>query len=392
MYSVDEFGYSMLPDHAFQREGGRMRLWGGGKGSAPNPNPGMIASAEAAKEIANIQKATAMEYLEFSKSAYSENKPFLQEIARLEADIMRSNKARADEYAAYERETFRPIEQQLVREAQEYNTDAKREQLAGLAKGDTATAFGVQRDMALRRMASFGINPSSGRFASLNQQLNLAQAAAEGGSANRARMQAEGIGYARMTDAANMGRGLAGNASTAYGVGIQAGNSAASNFAMPSQMMGAGYQQTSNMYGNAANAAGIAGGIYGQEFSARMQAYRAQQEAAGAFWGGVGSLLGNAAGAAIYKWGADGGKVPHDLDDAPPTKRGLHAGPGPVKGPGGPIDDKVPAMLSNGEYVIPADVVEKKGVKFFDEMVDKHHTPAAEQRKQKARKGIRRKS
>jgi hypothetical protein len=144
------------------------------------------------------------------------------------------------------------------------------------------------------------------------------------------------------------------------------------------------------MYGNASQSAGIAGGIYGQEFSARMQAYRAQQEAAGAFWGGVGSLLGNAAGAGIYKWGADGGKVPVDLKDGPVERNGIHTGSGMVSGPGGPIDDDVPAMLSNGEYVIPADVVKKKGVKFFDDMIDKHHTPAAEQRKRS--KGIGRKS
>jgi len=65
----------------------------------------------------------------------------------------------------------------------------------------------------------------------------------------------------------------------------------------------------------------------------------------------------------------------------------MHKGKGPVSGPGGPIDDKIPAMLSDGEYVIPADVVEKKGVKYFDDMVDKHHTPAAVQR----RRGLKRK-
>ncbi len=44
---------------------------------------------------------------------------------------------------------------------------------------------------------------------------------------------------------------------------------------------------------------------------------------------------------------------------------GLAAG-GPVSGPGGPTDDRVPAMLSNGEYVIQASAVRKWGQGFLD--------------------------
>jgi hypothetical protein len=36
--------------------------------------------------------------------------------------------------------------------------------------------------------------------------------------------------------------------------------------------------------------------------------------------------------------------------------------------------------LSNGEYIIPADVVATKGKEFFDNIVRKYHTPAAMQR------------
>ncbi len=41
---------------------------------------------------------------------------------------------------------------------------------------------------------------------------------------------------------------------------------------------------------------------------------------------------------------------------------------GYVSGPGGPRDDLIPARLSNGEYVIPADKVRKYGVAFFDQI------------------------
>lgn len=48
---------------------------------------------------------------------------------------------------------------------------------------------------------------------------------------------------------------------------------------------------------------------------------------------------------------------------------------GHVKGPGGPTEDKIDAKLSNGEYVISADVVKKLGVDFFDQLQANFHKP-----------------
>jgi hypothetical protein len=42
---------------------------------------------------------------------------------------------------------------------------------------------------------------------------------------------------------------------------------------------------------------------------------------------------------------------------------------GYVTGPGGPRDDMISAWLSNGEYVVPAHVVSKLGVGFFDQLI-----------------------
>lgn len=44
----------------------------------------------------------------------------------------------------------------------------------------------------------------------------------------------------------------------------------------------------------------------------------------------------------------------------------LKAAGGPISGPGGPRDDLIPTMLSNGEYVIQAAAVSRYGVGFFD--------------------------
>jgi hypothetical protein len=43
---------------------------------------------------------------------------------------------------------------------------------------------------------------------------------------------------------------------------------------------------------------------------------------------------------------------------------------GEVDGPGGPKEDLIPASLSDGEYVIPAEVVRRKGTDFFDKLLE----------------------
>jgi len=357
----------------------------GGKGKAPDTNPGMIESAQAARDVGKMQTDLGRETLDFYKAQYDEFKPVLMEIMQGEMDAQAANKTRADEYAAYEKGTFRPVEEELVRQAKEYNTEAKREELARTAASDVSQAFGVARGQQNRQLAASGIAPNSNRFAALNQQMLTQEALARAGGQNTARSVAQDKGTALMYDAAGLGRNLATNASTAYGVSLNAAQGARQSAQTPGAMMGQGFQGANNAYSGAANAYGTAGNIYGQEFNARMQGYQAKQEAQGALWKGIGGAVGMIGGA-YFK--ADGGEI---------RSRGLrmadgtHVGPGPVRGPGGPVDDKIPAMLSNGEYVIPADTVQKIGKGKLDKLVDATHTPATiqRQRKRKALKGKR---
>lgn len=469
------YGYfDMLPENAFRSITGKhfgklMTLEGGKGGSAPPPpdtNPGMIENAEAARDVGKMQKDTATEYLNFAKQQYADNKGFLADIAQAEAEIMRTNQQRAEDYAQYERDTFRPMEKELIGKAKAYNEDAMRERMAQQSAADTNAAFDGAKQQALRNLARYGINPNSGRFAALNAQIGTQQAGALAAGQNQARMQAEGLGYARMQDAVALGKGLAPNASTAYGIALQGGDSAAKTSQAGANYMGNAYNQASNQLGNATQSFGTAGNIYGQEFNARMQGYNAQQQANAQSSAGFGQLLGTGIGVAA-KLGAFGGfsmkevkenkkKIPEgkalkgiknldveewnykkgiedegrhigpyaddfkrefgigdgigikhqdamgvmmkaiqDLDakvqrlgnrnQGKPVKKAnggkVHRGKGKVKGPGGPVDDKIPAMLSNGEYVLPADTVSKVGIKNLDKLVKTTHVPAEQQRK-----------
>lgn len=57
---------------------------------------------------------------------------------------------------------------------------------------------------------------------------------------------------------------------------------------------------------------------------------------------------------------------------------------GEISGPGTGVSDSILARVSDGEYIIPADVVEALGVPFFDKLRDKYHTPAKQQQTAKA--------
>jgi hypothetical protein len=351
-------------------------IFGGGQ-SAPDPNPGMTAAAQSSVDVANIQKQTAQDYLDFSKQQYEEMKPYAQKISdemvaasQQDRDIASSQEKRAQDYYNYEQSTFRPLQEQAVQNAKDYNTDAKSEELARRSVADTEQAYSAQRQQALDTLASYGINPNSGRFASINARLNQAEAADKAGAATNARTNAEATKYGRMVDAINMGNGLAGNATAAAGTAINAnsgsvgaGSAAYGIAANPGTAYGQSFSNASNIYGNANSAYGTAGNIYGSIYQGQMQAYGANQQAQGAMMGAIGNI------GARYAFGkADGGKI--------------HHGKGAVRGPGGPVDDKVPAMLSNGEYVLPADTTAAIGTDKLDKLVKATHTPAAVQRRQ----------
>lgn len=356
----------------------------GGKGSAPDPNPGMVASAEAAKTTAEAQKQIAKDTLDFYKQQYQEFKPVLQQVLTGQVETQAEASRQAKEYEQYMKETFRPLEEKLAAEAQAYDTEAGREQLARRAVGDIGSSFGQMRAQGTRQARASGLSTGSGRFAALNQQLNLQEALARAAAATGAREGAVEKARALKYDAAALGRNLPTNITGSQGVSLAAAGGAQQGAMVPGQVMAPGFQGAMQGYQGATQAYGTAGNIYGQEFAGRMQGYQAQQEGVGGLFKGIGGLAGMAFGApgvtgvsaAGRLFSADGGHA-----GANARKRGL------VSGPGGPVDDMIPAMLSDGEYVLPADTVKAIGKKKLDKVVKKTHTPAAIQRKRGMSKG-----
>jgi hypothetical protein len=94
-----------------------------------------------------------------------------------------------------------------------------------------------------------GVNPNSGRFASMQNQNNLGLAAMRASAMTGARQQADQLGWARRLDAAGLGRNLAGASNAAYGTAGSLGNnsSGAGSAALTSAMApGVQYMQGLN--------------------------------------------------------------------------------------------------------------------------------------------------
>lgn len=234
----------------------------GGK-SAPAPDYGPLA--QASKEAAEVQAGLGREQLAFARQQYAELSPVLRGIAAQQQAAQQEQMRQAQEYYDYQMQTYRPLEQGLVRQAQEFNTEAYRNQLAAQAAADAGRAFGATTQANQRAMASMGVNPNSGRFAGLQNQSNVALAAQRAAAMTGTRNQAQQMGYARQLDVAGLGRNLAGASTAAYGGAVGAGNAANAGYqSAGNQLMtglrggaatiGSGQQMQIQGYGNILNA------------------------------------------------------------------------------------------------------------------------------------------
>lgn len=222
---------------------------------------------QAAVDNAAISKET----LEWYKKVYADGAPQRElaantanQVAQQQLASSRQNDAISNDYWNYQKNTFRPLEAGIVADAQNYDTTARSEQAASKAMADMESQFGNEQAQQQRAMTRMGVNPNSGRFASMSTQMGMAQAAAKAGAASKARDNVELQGYARKMDAANMGRGLASSQATSAGVALNAGNSAANNAGTPLTQANNAMATMGQGFGTAIQGNNSAGNLYGQ--------------------------------------------------------------------------------------------------------------------------------
>lgn len=252
----------------------------GGKSSPPPPDyTGM--------------EALGREQLAFSRQQYNEMAPLAQRIAAQQMAAQDQQMAQAQNYFDYQQQTFRPVEQGLVRDAERFSTEGFREQQARDAAAATGRAFGVMQDAAARAAASRGVNPNSGAGMALQSQNMLGLSAQRANAMTGARNQAEQMGFARRLDVTGLGRGLAGASTAAYGGATAAGTSGINTSMAPGSQRMQGMAQAGQTMGNV--------------LSSQTSVYNTAQSQAdpfasivgmglGAYAGGFGGAMGKRAG------------------------------------------------------------------------------------------------
>lgn len=336
--------------------------------SDPPPPPDLGPMSQASVEVANINAQTAAEQLSWAKEQDTRNQELLQQVLDIQLPAMREQFEQASSDRERYNTLFKPMEDAFVQEAKEYDTPQRRAEAQARAISDVSTQFDAQRQNALQRLERYGVDPSQTRNAALDVGVRTAQAAASAGAAGGARQQVEQQGRALRGQAINLGRGVLTGAGQFYGqsggAGAQAlqGGLATTGSGIAGRTSGQGFSNLALQgYGQGAN-------ILTQGYGNEMDFYQAGVDQTTGMLSGAGSVVG--AAMAIN----DGGVIEGEYEVIDPE--------GDVTGPsdGSGVDDQIPAYLSDGEYVIPADVVQAKGEEFFDKLLEKFHMPANQQR------------
>lgn len=264
---------------------------------------GLIAHCADAPDMSGINAAAAAnadiarDALDWYKAKDAEAKPMrdaqgqmAMDVAQQQLDASRAQTALTTDYADYQKDTFRPLEQGLVADAAAFDTPERRTAAASAAMADVNTQFGQASAASARRLASMGIDPGSARAMAAMNGNDVAQASTAANAAYKARQGVETLGYARRADAANLGRNLASNQATSAQVALSQGNSAVNNAGVPAAAQNA----SAGVYGQGFNTAiagnASAGNLYGQVAQIQNQDQ------------GLYGALGQVGGAAIAKW------------------------------------------------------------------------------------------
>lgn len=169
---------------------------------------------------------------------------------------------------------YQPLEDQLIKEAKEYDTPQRREQMAAQAMGNSQLAVDNASRSLGNNLNERGVNPDSGQYQAGLRDIAIRGAAQTANSGNAARTQVENTGYARLAAAADRGRGLVNNANAAAAAGAGTFGNIAAQQNLWAQQQGAGVGNLAGKLGDAftkwwntpGSSSGGGGVDYGQYF------------------------------------------------------------------------------------------------------------------------------
>lgn len=287
MSRFHQHDWDLLPERAFSLRGGRfgrgMTLEGGKGSSAPPPDPRLVEAQFRSMGIQDEAIQSVMELAQRMAPLQEEQMGFA-----LDAQKTAFQQAQEDRTWSLDRRTaLTGVQDQLIADARDFNTEARQGELVGQAVADVRGAFDTQRGMTSRQLARMGVNPNSGKFLATQNSMSIAEAAAAAGGANTARERGRMEGYA-LTDRAT-------NALAGYpAMGMQATGASAGYGGAALDVANRGVAGLSSPYSSSAQIAGQMGANATNMWNAQAD-YKTQQDQIAASSDPFNTMLGAAA-------------------------------------------------------------------------------------------------
>ena len=330
--------------------------------TAPDYSP--IINAQT--NLANTATAHSASMMEWAKQQFANNRNLADMVTQ---GLIRTRDEAADASTdARDRSgaLLDPGEQRLLDNLDKYTDPERRAGTMGAAQAQVAQNFDAARDNATRELESYGINPSSTRFAALDLGARTQQAAAMASAGNVASRQDDALADAALDKVIAQGNQNSGAADRAAGISTTAGlgatNADLATTASGANTMGTGLAWT----GAAGGALQGAAGTTNTQFSNQSDQYKNEKSNSS----GIGSLIGGLAGLSKNSLGGsmlmaleEGGAIPEV-----PEGGAIPIGASPSRGA---VTDDIPAKVNAGEFIVPKDVAGWYGEKFFQDLIVK---------------------
>jgi len=350
-----------------------------GKQAQPQPDYAGLFTGMAQAQAANNQYQLGQQQLDWAKQVYNQNEPYIQQASQ-ESLTAQQN---ADTFAKGQQDlytsTYEPLQQKYAQQVQNWDTPQTELQNAGAAQEMVSDQFTQARNSAASQLESFGVDPSSTRYAALDIGTRTQQAAAEAGQGTQAIQNTKLQGMGLEAGAISQGQGLPNQSAALSGAGTGAG-SASSSGLTSAYGTGAGAMNGANAWFNSGNASMAgASSTFGSAYNgynSAMNAYANQSSGVGAGLGFLGGIASAGKGTGLLASLEDGGEVPAQGAIPTPQTGGYvppHASPS-----GGQVTDDINARLNAGEFVIPREVVSWEGEKAIHKFIDKARADRAQ--------------
>jgi len=267
---------------------------------APAPDPNIGLAQQKMADLANEQwsKFTTDIYPELLRQSKVQegraNEQWAQDKEISQFNFDQAKKA----YGRYE-EGALPAMEAIKKDADQYNEEGYREQLAQQAAGDLQNQFQNQRQALAMQRQAYGIDPTSGVAMGQENANSVMQAAATAAAMNQTRQAAKEIGLQKQANVYNMYAGLPAQGNANFGItlganssGLNAGQAAFGNYGSMGSSLGSA-AGTSMQGWNSVGQLGVS------KYQADISRYNAEQQASASSAAGLGSALGSLGMAAM---------------------------------------------------------------------------------------------